>query len=89
MSTPSNPSAERILQDVRGFVVATFRHGRSQGIDEHTPLRTAGILDLAGMPQLVEWLESHFHIRIEPSEQRGANFTSLAAIVRLVQRKLG
>ncbi len=77
-----------MLDEIRAFVVATFRHGRGQGIDETTPLVTSGIIDSAGVIQVVDWLEGHFHIALDDSEVGIENFNSLAALGALVLRKL-
>ena len=82
-------SSEQILAEIRGFVVATFRRGRGQGIGPGTPLLGSGVVDPAGVQQLVRFLQNRFHIRIANEEIVPANFGSLAAITALVVGKLG
>ncbi len=69
---------------IRRYVVVSFRDGRFDGIDRDTPLVSSGIVDSAGVLQLVEWLEKSFAIAI-PDEAVGIeNFESLGALTRLV-----
>ena len=79
----------QVLAEIRGFVVAVFRDGRGQGIDELAPLVTSGIVDSAGVLQVVEWLENRFHVVIDDGEVNLANFNTLAALATLVLRKRG
>ena len=81
-------SDEEILDEIRGFVVATFRRGRGQGIEAGTRLVRSGILGPGGIGQVVRFLENRFHIRIEGEELADRNFDSVAAIAALVSRKL-
>ena len=79
---------EEILNEIRGFVVATFARGRGQGIDAGTRVLSSGVVGPGGMRQLVRFLESRFHVRIEAEERVEGNFDSLAAMTALVSRKL-
>ena len=81
-------SSEQILAEIRGFVVATFRRGRGQGIGPGTPLLSSGLVDSAGVLQLVRFLQNRFHIRIADEEIVPGNFGSLAVMTTLVAGKL-
>lgn len=80
---------EKILAEIRGFIVASFRDGRGTGIDVLTPLVTSGIVDSAGVLQVVEFLEHRFHIQIADAEVGVKSFNSLGAMATLVAKKLG
>ena len=80
---------EQIIAEIRGFVVASFRDGRGQGIDLNTPLVTSGIVDSAGVLHVVEFLETRFHVQIADEEVGMANFNSIGAMATLVARKRG
>ena len=82
-------SSEEVLAEIRGFVVATFRRGRGQGLGPTTPLLSSGIVDSAGVLQVVRFLQNRFHIRIADEEIVKGNFNSLAAMTALVAGKLG
>ncbi|MCC6784166.1 MAG: acyl carrier protein [Planctomycetes bacterium] len=82
---PSPRAPEPGTQErIRRYVAVSFRDGRSEGLLPDTPLVSSGIVDSAGVLQLVEWLESAFGIAI-PDEAVGIeNFDSLRALARLV-----
>lgn len=86
---PPRWTPEKILAEIRGFIVASFRDGRGTGIDPITPLVTSGIVDSAGVLQVVEFLEHRFHIQIADEEVGVKSFNSLGAMAALVSRKLG
>ncbi|MBI5851351.1 MAG: acyl carrier protein [Planctomycetes bacterium] len=69
---------------IRRYVVVSFRDGRADGIDRSTPLVSSGIVDSAGVLQLVDWLESSFGISIPDDAVGIENFDSLDALARLV-----
>ncbi|MCC6670735.1 MAG: acyl carrier protein [Planctomycetes bacterium] len=77
-----------ILAEIRGYIVASFRDGRGQGIDALTPLVASGILDSAGVLQVVEFLERRFHIQIADEEVGLANFHCIGALARMVAGKV-
>jgi acyl carrier protein len=78
-----------IMTEIRAFIVAVFRDGRGQGIDELSPLVTSGIVDSGGVLQVVDWLENRFHVTIDDADVNLTNFNSLVSLTALVQRKLG
>ena len=82
-------SSEEVLAEIRGFVVAAFRRGRGHGLGPTTPLLSSGIVDSAGVLQVVRFLQNRFHIRIADDEIVTWNFNSLAAMTALVAGKLG
>ncbi len=82
-------SSEEVLAEIRGFVVAAFRRRRGQGLGPTTPLLSSGIVDSAGVLQVVRFLQNRFHIRIADEEIVKGNFNSLAAMTALVAGKLG
>ncbi len=77
-------SSDKVLAEIRGFVVATFRRGRGQDIGPATPLLSSGIVDSAGVLQVVRFLQNRFHVRIADEEIVPGNFNSLAAMTALV-----
>ena len=87
---PTTPrwTPEKILAEIKGFIVASFRDGRGTGIDPLTPLVTSGIVDSAGVLQVVEFLEHRFHIQVGDDEVGVKSFNSLGAMATLVAKKL-
>ena len=64
MSANPMPDSTTILAEIRGFVADWFREGRIEGLADDTPLVTSGIVDSAGVLEVVEFLESRFGVRV-------------------------
>ena len=78
------PARDDAVSAIRGFVVTTFRDGWGQGITATTPLVTSGIVDSAGVLELVDFLERRFAIRIADEDVTLDHFNTLAALAALV-----
>ena len=79
---------DAILQRIRRHVILGWRDGRADGLGDDSPLVSSGIIDSAGVLQLVDWLEQSFGIRIEDEAVAIDNFDSLRALSRMVQDRL-
>ncbi|HEY3357293.1 MAG TPA: acyl carrier protein [Polyangia bacterium] len=70
------------------FLVQEFLGGDAGGrLTPQTPLMAAGILDSLGAIMLVEFIESHFGVRIEAHEADAEHMGTIERIVRLVEGK--
>lgn len=83
----ASQGVESIPATIRTFIARTFRDGRREGLEPETPLVTSGIVDSAGVLELVTWLEERFGIRVEDVEVTVENFDTLAALAELVRGK--
>jgi acyl carrier protein len=88
MEAPSRPSRPRILAEIRAFVAEWFRDGRDEGLEPETPLVTSGIVDSAGVLELVEFLERRFGIKVQEADLTLRNCNTLAALTELVAQRL-
>lgn len=79
---------DAIRERIRRHVVLSFRDGRAEGLGADSPLVSSGIVDSAGVLQLVDWLETAFGIRIEDEAVGIENFDTLDALARLVRDRL-
>lgn len=77
-----------VLASIRRYVIDAFRDGRGDGIEAHTPLMTSGIVDSAGVLQLIDWLEQTFGVEIEDDAVSAENFDTLEALARTVITRL-
>lgn len=83
------PSPQQILAAIRTFVANWFRDGRTDGLAADTPLLTSGIVDSAGILELIEFVEQQFAVDIADEDISLRNCNSLAALTELVLRKQG
>jgi acyl carrier protein len=87
MSAEPSP-APSILAEIRSFVANWFREGREEGLLDDTPLVTSGIVDSAGVLEVVEFLESRFGVRLHDRDVSLRNCNTLAALTALVRSRL-
>jgi acyl carrier protein len=79
-------SIEKAITD---FLVQEFLGGDAGGkLTPTTPLMAAGILDSLGAIMLVEFVESHFGVRIEAHEADAEHMGTVERLVRLVEGKV-
>jgi acyl carrier protein len=88
MPPAPEPSPTTILAEIRAFVANWFRDGREEGLEDQTPLVTSGIVDSAGVVEVVEFLERRFGVRIADTDISVGNCNTLAGLTALVQRRL-
>lgn len=73
---------------IRRFIVDELMYGDdAQPLEEETPL-CEGIVDSIGLVDLVLFLEEEFSISIDDADLTADNFRSVAAIERLVSRRV-
>ena len=84
------PLTERpdVLAEIRTFVADWFRDGKEEGLDDDTPLVTSGIVDSAGVLEVVEFLERRFGVRVEDADVTVANCNTLRGLTELVKRRM-
>lgn len=79
---PSNPAT--VLSEIRTFVAQWFRDGREEGLEADTPLVTSGIVDSAGVVEVVEFLERRFAVRLGDDDISLRNCNTLRGLSELV-----
>ena len=84
MKAPSRPGRTQILAEIRTFVADWFRDGRDDGLEPETPLVTSGIVDSAGVLEVVEFLERRFGVKIQETDLTLRNCNTLTALAELV-----
>lgn len=89
MSTQSFPNRATILAEIRTFVATWFREGREEGLEPATPLVTSGIVDSAGIVEVVEFLERRFGVRIGDADISLRNCNTLQGLSELVASRSG
>lgn len=77
-----------ILAEIRTFVATWFRDGRDEGLDAETPLVTSGIVDSAGVVEVVEFLERRFGVHVGDADISLRNCNTLQGLTELVVGRL-
>lgn len=88
MPTPTPPGRPKVLADLRAFVAQWFRDGREEGLGEDTPLVTSGIVDSAGVVEVIEFVERQFAVAIRDEDVSLQNCNTLGGWADLVTSRL-
>ena len=88
MSESPVPEPINVLAEIRSFVADWFRDGKADGLEEDTPLVTSGIVDSAGVIEVVEFLEKQFRVSVHDADVSLANCNTLRGLTELVKRRL-
>lgn len=89
MSQPPPATRATILAEIRTFVATWFREGKEDGLSSDTPLVTSGIVDSAGVVEVVEFLERRFGVRIGDADISLRNCNTLQGLTDLVASRIG
>lgn len=84
MSAVPQPDRPTILAEIRSFIANWFRDGREDGLEPDTPLVTSGIVDSAGVVEVVEFLERRFGVRLSDADVSLRNCNTLRGLSDLV-----
>ncbi|MBL8729614.1 MAG: acyl carrier protein [Planctomycetes bacterium] len=87
MSAEPLTTRAAMLAEIRTFVATWFRDGREQGLEDETPLVTSGIVDSAGVLEVVEFLERRFDVRLGDADISLRNCNTLQGLTDLVVRR--
>lgn len=88
MRFESEPNFDSIFAEIRAFIAQWFRDGRDDGLEADTPLVTSGIVDSAGVVEVVEFLEGRFGVRITDADISLRNCNTLRGLTTLVADRL-
>lgn len=84
MADRAPQTEDEIRGAIRAWLCDAFRDGRQEGLDADTPLVTSGLVDSAGVLEVVDFLETRFGVRIADEDVKLENFDSVAALAALV-----
>ena len=81
---------QQIEQAIRDFIATRLLYS-DQGFphSDDASLLREGVIDSLGVVELVEFLQSHFQLKVEQQEVRPDNFDSVARMAAFVRRKRG
>ncbi len=78
-----------ILDDIRNYLLTHSADGEVSHIADDESLLEAGVIDSAGMVDLIAFLEGKFSITVDEDDMIPEHFDSVAAIGAYVQSKAG
>jgi acyl carrier protein len=75
-------------QVIRDFIIANFLFGDADRLDNAASFLKKGIVDSTGILEVVQFLETTFHIAVNDDELLPENLDSVDNISNYVNRKL-
>ncbi len=81
------PDRAEVVTQLRAFVAQWFRDGLDDGLSADAPLVTSGIIDSAGVLEVLDFVERRFGVRIADEEISVQNCNTLAAWSELIASK--
>jgi len=76
-----------IEQEIRNYLTEEFLFGRSETLNEETPL-LGNVIDSQGVIELVSFVQQRFKIEVGDEEVTSENMATLKTLVALIEKKL-
>jgi acyl carrier protein len=76
-----------IIVSLQKFIIETFLFGQDKGLKPEESLLKKGIIDSTGVIELIDFIESAFHIIVEDEEIVPENLDSIDRAAAFVMRK--
>lgn len=76
-----------IEQEIRNYLTEEFLFGRSETLNDDTPL-LGNVIDSQGVIELVSFVQQRFQIEVDDADVTTDNMATLKSLVALVEQKL-
>lgn len=76
-------------KEIQDFVVANFLFGEAAPLEDDASFLDTGVVDSAGVLELIDFLEGTYGIRIESNEMLPDNLDSVNRVNAFLKKKLG
>jgi acyl carrier protein len=76
-----------IEQEIRSYLTEEFLFGRSETLNDDTPL-LGNVIDSQGVIEVVSFIQQRFKIEVEDEEVTTDNLATLKSLVALIEKKL-
>ncbi len=76
-----------IEQEIRSFLTEKFLFGRSDTLNDDTPL-LGNVVDSQGVIELIMFVQERFTIAVDDEEVTANNFASVKSVVAFIKAKL-
>jgi acyl carrier protein len=88
MNTTETTNSAAVKNQVSAFIVKNFLFGNASKMPaDSASLIESGIIDSTGILELIEFLESSFHIKVLENETIPANLDGIDNLVAFIDRK--
>jgi acyl carrier protein len=81
------PAITEIEQEIRNYLTEEFLFGRSEALNDETPL-LGNVIDSQGVIELISFVQQRFKIEVDDAEVTTDNLATLKTVVALVEKKL-
>jgi acyl carrier protein len=81
------PAVTEIEQEIRNYLTEEFLFGRSEGLNDDTPL-LGNVIDSQGVIELISFVQQRFKIEVDDAEVTTDNLATLKTVVALVEKKV-
>jgi acyl carrier protein len=78
-----------IRDEIRQFITEKFLFNSDDPPADDVSLLDTNIVDSVGILEVVAFLESHFHLKVEDEELTAANLDSINKIASFIEKKQG
>jgi acyl carrier protein len=79
---------QRTMQSTREYVLENFMYmRRNKELDDDDSLLRTGVITSLGVMELVDWVETTFGLRVDPSDITEENFDTVRSIARYITTK--
>jgi acyl carrier protein len=78
-----------IKDEIRRFITEKFLFNSDDPPADDVSLLDMNIVDSVGILEVVAFLESHFHLKVEDEELTAANLDSINRIASFIEKKQG
>ncbi len=75
-----------IEQEIRNYLTETFLFGRSDALNDDTPL-LGNVIDSQGVLELIVFVQERFAIAVDDEEVTNNNFASVRSVVAFIENK--
>lgn len=76
-----------IEQEIRSYLIEEFLFGRSETLNDDTPL-LGNVIDSQGAIELVSFIQQRFKVEVDDADVTTENLATLKTLVSLVEKKL-
>jgi len=75
-----------IEHEIRNYLTETFLFGRSDALNDDTPL-LGNVIDSQGVLELIVFVQERFAIAVDDEEVTNNNFASVRSVVAFIENK--
>jgi acyl carrier protein len=78
-----------VSEQIRNYIVDNFLFGDDSDLDDTTSFLESRIIDSTGILELISFIETTFHLKVQDDELVPENLDSIVNLLEFIQRKTG